>query len=139
MAARQKRTKKPDAEVAGRPWLEWFASSFGLVLFVSLVGILLWNVATETAGPPVIEVKAHILEEYGSGFLVEVEAHNLANKSVAEVEIIGELSRDGQKVEAKRVIIDYLPANSYRRAGLFFMNDPRMLTLVVRAGGYRDA
>ena len=77
------------------------------------------------------------IEAQPQGFLVPFEAVNDGDATAAAVEIVGRL-RLGELTEESRVTIDYLPAASYGRGGLWFRQDPRQGELVLRAEGYLE-
>jgi uncharacterized protein (TIGR02588 family) len=72
------------------------------------------------------------------GWLVEILVSNDGGKTAAALGIEGSLANDDGVVETRAATIDYLPPNSQRRAGLFFMRDPAGLELELRPIGFEE-
>lgn len=117
--------------------LEWIVAALGLVLVLASVGVMIAD-ARQDRTPPDVVVRPDTVHAFaGGGFLVRFTARNRGRETAAEVSIVGEL-RDSAGVERSGVIVDYLPGDSERRGGLFFVRDPRAGALRIRAEGYRE-
>lgn len=132
MAQRKVKDRKADA----KPWLEWIASSFGLLVALTLVGVLGWDALRQDGALPAVRVETGTITRHAHGYTVEIRTSNATLATAADVEIEGVLSRDGRAVETARARLDFVPGSSIRRGGLFFANDPRAYELKVRALGY---
>lgn len=123
----------------GTPALEWIASGIGLVLTLGILGSIGWE-AVQGGGnePPAMDVAVERIVPTGTGYVVEVRARNRSSATAAAVEVEGALSQGGREVATSRAIIDYVPGESDRRAGLFFTEDPRTHQIEVRALGYSE-
>ena len=123
---------------SGTPLLEWVASGIGLVLTLSMLGLLLREALSGEAGQlPAIEVAIRRIAPAGSGFVVEIEAVNGSGGTAAGVEIEGQLKSGGATIETSSAVIDYVPGHSRRSGGLFFREDPRRHQIEVRALGFQ--
>jgi uncharacterized protein (TIGR02588 family) len=69
--------------------------------------------------------------------VVVFTAVNVGQKTAADVTIAGTLLDDAAVVETTQTTFQYLPPRSERRAGLFFVRDPRKFKLEMRPQGYR--
>ncbi|MDQ4061153.1 MAG: TIGR02588 family protein [Pseudomonadota bacterium] len=118
------------------PWLEWVASGIGLVLATGTIGYMSWQAFRADDAPPAVVVRMERIVPGGAGYTVEIRAANRGDATAAQVRIEGELKRDGQTVETSETTFDYVPGRSERKGGLFFNQDPRPLTLELRAKGY---
>ncbi|WP_419696520.1 TIGR02588 family protein [Mesorhizobium muleiense] len=72
------------------------------------------------------------------GYVVEFAAANRAGKSVAAVEIKGELRNGDEVVEDSSATLDYVPQNSQRKGALIFRRDPKAYDLRLFAIGYSE-
>jgi uncharacterized protein (TIGR02588 family) len=124
---------------SGTPLLEWIASAVGLLLTLGILGSIGWEALTGGSGePPAVDVAVERIVPTGHGYVVEVRARNRSSATAAAVQIEGTLKQGGREVATSTAIIDYVPGESDRRAGLFFMEDPRGHQLGVRALGYAE-
>ncbi len=118
------------------PLLEWIAGLVGMVLLLAAIGFLLGQALQADDSPPSIVVEVRAITQQGDQFLVQFEATNEGDQTAADVTIEGQLIRDGETVETGTSTITYIPAQSMRRGGLFFTQDPSDYTLDLRATGY---
>jgi uncharacterized protein (TIGR02588 family) len=72
------------------------------------------------------------------GYAVEFSALNRSRKSVAAVEIEGELRNGDEILEESRVTLDYLPQRSERNGALSFRRNPQAHEIHLFAGGYTE-
>jgi uncharacterized protein (TIGR02588 family) len=118
------------------PLLEWITGLVGMALLLGTIGFLLWHALQANHTPPSIRVEVRAISQQGDQFLVQFEATNDGDQTAADVTIEGQLIRDGETVETSTATITYIPAQSMRRGGLFFTQDPGAYTLDLRATGY---
>ncbi len=118
------------------PLLEWIAGLVGMVILLAAIGFLLGQALQADDNPPSIVVEVRAITQQGDQFLVQFEATNEGGQTAADVTIEGQLIRDGETVETGTSTITYIPAQSMRRGGLFFTQDPSDYTLDLRATGY---
>jgi len=113
------------------PAWEWLLALTGLLLIVSMIGLLAWEGATASNQPPAIELRVKETVPHGSGELVLVEVHNRGGQVAADLKVRGSLSSAGNVLEVREVTIDFVPRNSRKVIGLFFsqptMNHPLRL------------
>jgi uncharacterized protein (TIGR02588 family) len=121
------------------PALEWIAGGIGLLLTLGILGLIgseAWKDAGEA--PPAIEAKVERITPFAAGHVVEVKLENRSPATAAAVQVQGKLMRGGETVATSSAVMDYVPGESSRRAGLFFTEDPRRYRLEVRALGYTE-
>lgn len=122
-----------------RPALEWACAAVGALLLVGTLGVVAVQAVTHDAeGAPELSVDAQPPLRQGGRYLVRFTLNNASNTTAAGVEVEGRLTRDGQTVEASRVVFDYVPRGSAVRGGLWFGQDPGGYVLTVQATAYRD-
>lgn len=119
------------------PLLEWIIGLAGAAVVVASVGFLIaQGLRTE---PPHPRLDVHVLEveRQPNGYLAVLRIANRGGATAQNAVVSGRLETpDGP--ETSEVTIDYVPANSFRRAGLFFRADPRKYALELRAEGYQS-
>jgi len=114
---------------------EWVAAALSAALVFPAIGYMAYEGWTEPDTPPRIEIVVDTVLAFPDGYLVEFEAHNRGHTTAAALLVEGEL-RGGGEPETAEVTIDFVPAESMRRAGLFFSRDPRRHRLEIRPKGY---
>lgn len=130
-AGNEKEPRQP-----GTSTLEWIVAGISFLGLAAVLCYLLISAFTEDNGPARIEVHATGVTAMGDHFVVEFSAANLQGKSLAAVEIRGELMDGQEVVEETSVTLDYLPRSSERTAALIFSEDPARYELQLSAGGY---
>lgn len=118
------------------PWLEWIASGTGLLLLLCMFGFIGWQALNDATSPPVISVETTNVEPVAGGYRVMFQARNAGGAAAAQVRIEGTLAVGNRPPEVSSVILDYIPGQSSREGGLFFMEDPRSGNLTARASGF---
>jgi uncharacterized protein (TIGR02588 family) len=118
------------------PLLEWIASGTGLLLALCMFGFIGWQALTDATSPPVITVETTDVNPVEGGHRVMFEARNAGGAAAAQVRIEGTLAVGSGPPEVSSVILDYIPGQSTREGGLFFMQDPRSGNLTLRASGF---
>ncbi len=119
--------------------LEWLAAGLGLILTVAMLGIVGWQASLEPdVRLPEIMVEVRDGTARGPIHVVSIIARNRSPATAANVVIEGALLKDGSVVERAQTTFDYVPGNSSRSGGLFFIADPSTHDLRLRALGYVD-
>jgi uncharacterized protein (TIGR02588 family) len=136
---RQRRgeAQQVNANDAPPPW-EWAVALLGLVLVLWSIGFLAYQVVAGDDSPPDVLIRADAILPVKSGYLVQIRAVNQGGSTAAELRIEGTLRGESGNVETSETVIDYVPAHSHRKGGLFFTQDPRQFTLQLRAKGYAE-
>jgi uncharacterized protein (TIGR02588 family) len=127
--------KEPQPQVTTPP-IEWAVAALGAVLLAAALGYLAYFAVAYEEMPPQASVEAISVAPAGSGHLVRFRVTNRANGTAAQLQVKGELRKDGETVEEREATIDYLPPFSIREGGLFFLEDPGRYELVLSLGGY---
>lgn len=118
--------------------LEWAVGAVSAVLVLAMIGFVLYQAVSVTSARPELHVVAETVEPAGAGFQVPFRAVNRGDSTAAGVNVEGRIERDGETVETSGVTLDYVPAHSEQRGGLFFREDPRQGRLVLEVKGYAD-
>ncbi|ASP54092.1 TIGR02588 family protein [Sinorhizobium meliloti] len=126
-------TRKPGTSIA-----EWIVAGVSCLALLAVLGYLILDGLSGRNGAADIIVLPAEVTAMNDGYVVEFAANNRAGKSVAAVEIKGEL-RDGEEVvEESGVTIDYIPQKSERKGALIFRSDPEGYELRIFASGYSE-
>lgn len=118
------------------PLWERVVAAISLMLVAGLLGYLLYEVLAGDHSPPDIVVEIVEIRENGNDWLVLFQAWNHGGTTASGVAIEGQLSRFGITVESAQVTLDFIPAKSSRRGGLYFQNDPSDRDLELQTSGY---
>jgi uncharacterized protein (TIGR02588 family) len=119
------------------PW-EWAFGIAGFALVAVTVVFLAYQAIADHHAPPNIAIRAESIVAVQGGYLVTISAVNSGDRAAANVKVQGELRSQSGIVEASEMSFQYLPARSRRKGGLFFVQDPRPLKLVLSARGYEQ-
>lgn len=106
-------------------WLEWLVFAASLVLVVSTVGYLVYDVATLKESPPSIELQLGTPQRQFHQFLVPVSVNNRGDETAEGVHIEVVLESDGKEQESGEFEIAFLPRHSTREGWVAFQTDPR--------------
>lgn len=118
--------------------LEWLFAVLGLLLVVSVIGYLIYEIVTNEKKPPRLNVKIGEIIANEHGFLVKFKIENTGDENATDVTVEGEATRAKESVEKSDVTIDYVPAHSEKKGGMFFKNDPHDFDFEIHAKGYNE-
>lgn len=120
------------------PLLEWIAGGAGLVFLIGLLGVIGYGAVTGTSGDlPAVAVRTGGMARTSAGYVVAFDAINVGARTAAALAIEGQLLDGATVVETSSATIDYVPANGRAQGGLFFLHDPKGLTIKARPLGYQ--
>ncbi|MFU0507806.1 TIGR02588 family protein [Pseudaminobacter sp. NGMCC 1.201702] len=126
-------TRKP-----GTSTTEWIVAGISCAVLLAVLGYLVVEGLSGRNGAAQLVVAPIEITATDGGYVVEFSVSNRAGKSVAAVEIKGEL-RDGDKViEESGATLDYIPQDSERLGALIFRSDPKARELRLFASGYAE-
>ena len=120
------------------PVLEWISAAVGLVVTLSLIGLLVREAIGSRDGVPILEAIPVSVTEAGDVYFVELEVHNRSHSTGAGVQVEGTLKAGGAEVESSTTTVSFVPGRSKRGAGLVFTRDPRRYTVQIRVTGYEQ-
>lgn len=120
------------------PLSEWIVAGISTLLVLGAVAFLLYDAIKSPATMPDIRVAVDSVVPGRASFIAHFTAQNLGGSTGARILISGELRAPGDTaaVERSTTTLDFVPASSRRRGGLFFTRDPRRYQLTVRAEGF---
>jgi uncharacterized protein (TIGR02588 family) len=106
-------------------WLEWIVFAASLVLVLSTLGYLVYDVATIGEVPPNIEVQLGQPQPQSNRFLVPLSVTNRGGETAQGVHVEVTLESGGKEQESADFEIAFLPRNSTREGWVTFKTDPR--------------
>jgi len=106
-------------------WLEWIVFAASLVLVLSTLGYLVYDVATIGEVPPNIEVQLGQPQQQSNRFLVPLSVTNRGGETAEGVHIEVTLESGGKEQESADFEIAFLPRSSTREGWVTFKTDPR--------------
>lgn len=125
-------------EIQAIPALEWIIGGIGFVLVAGVLGFLLYAGISENQRLPDIKLSVDAVVELRNGYLVRITATNDGGLTAGGLTVEGELRNGADVVERSETVIEFLPAHSKKRAGLFFSKDPKQFELKLRPHGYEE-
>lgn len=117
---------------------EWI--SFGIALFIlaGIVGLVVYKWLTQKNQPPVLSVTPNSeVREAPGQFYVPFEVKNTGGETAELVQVIAELSINGEVEEAGEQQIDFLAGGETEEGAFVFSRDPRKGELVIRVASYK--
>ncbi|RWM91884.1 MAG: TIGR02588 family protein [Mesorhizobium sp.] len=127
------KTRKPGTSIA-----EWVVAGISSIVLLAVLSYLVVDGVSTRDGTARIIVQPLAVAVTEGGYVVEFAAANRAGKSVAAVEIKGELRNGDEVVEESSATLDYVPQKSQRKGALIFSRDPETYDLRLFAGGYSE-
>lgn len=106
-------------------WLEWLVFAASLVLVLSTLGYLVYDVATFGEAPPSIEFQLGQPQRRSNRFVVPVSVTNRGDETAQGVHIEVTLESGGKEQENADFEIAFLPRHSTRKGWVTFKTDPR--------------
>lgn len=128
------------AERARRPArsaAEWAAFGVALAILFFVVGAItsLWARGDDRPPHVVVEQEGDI-RKVGAQFYVPVVVTNRGGRTAENVQILAELTRDGEVVEDGEQAIDFLAGGETEELEFVFTEDPGSGQFTVRAGSF---
>ncbi len=117
---------------------EWVTIGMASAILLLIAGLVIYDWMITPTLPPIVSISrdGDILAREGQ-FYVPFVVKNLGGDTATAVEVVGELSIDGQVVEDGTQEIDFL-SGAEAEAGMFiFSQDPRQGELVLRVASYQ--
>lgn len=120
------------------PRLEWLLGMLGLALLVASVGYLAYQGIANPAEPGAVVVTVLDVHSIGDAHIVKFRVRNEGNENLSQLHLIVRLSDGDREIESAPALIDYLPARSEHRGGVYLRNDPHRYTLRIDPAGYME-
>lgn len=117
---------------------EWTTFSIALFILAVIVGLVIYKWLTQKDQPPVLSVsRPSEIRQAPGQFYVPFSVKNTGGETAESVQVIAELSINGNVVEAGEQQIDFLASGEKEEGAFVFSRDPRQGKLVVRVASYK--
>lgn len=117
---------------------KWTTFSIALFILAVIVGLVIYKWLTQKDQPPVLSVsRPSEIRQAPGQFYVPFSVKNTGGETAESVQVIAELSINGNVVEAGEQQIDFLASGEKEEGAFVFSRDPRQGKLVVRVGSYK--
>lgn len=126
------------ARSSDTPRLEWLLGILGLALLVAGIGYLTYQGLTNASKPGAVVVTVLDVHPVGDAHVVKFIVRNEGHENLSHLHLTARLSEDDREIESAEAFIDYLPARSEQRGGVYLKNDPRRHTLHIDPAGYME-
>lgn len=124
--------------VTPRSLAEWISFTIALVVLSFVVGLVFYSWATIQDSPPVLAVKTESdIRQVEGQFYLPIEVTNSGGGTVESLEVVAELSIDGEVVETGQIQIDFLSAGEIGLGAFIFSHNPSRGELSVRVVSYK--
>lgn len=118
------------------PRLEWLLGLLGLALLVAGVGYLAYQAIRNPARPGAVVVTVLDVHPAGDAYVAKFSVRNEGRENLSQLHLTARLSDGDKEIESAQAFIDYLPARSEQRGGVYLRHDPRRFTLRIDPEGY---
>lgn len=120
------------------PRLEWLLGILGLALLVAGISYLTYQGLTNPSKPGPVIVTVLEVQPVGGAHVVKFSVRNDGGENLSHLHLIARVSDGTREIESAQAFIDYLPARSEQRGGVYLRNDPRRHTLRIDPAGYME-
>lgn len=119
------------------PLLEWIMGAIGVALLTAAI-VFLTIEGSQQDRPGGVRVIPELTQKVENGYLVRVAVHNLGKQTLADLHISARLLSGTQEIDSAELVIDYLPGQASRKAGVYLSHDPSRYRLELTAEGYQE-
>ncbi len=117
---------------------EWTTFSIALLILAAVVGLVIYKWLTQKNQPPVLSVSASSeIREAPGQFYVPFSITNTGGETVESVQVIAELTINGEVEESGEQQMDFLASGEKEEGAFVFSRDPREGELSVRVASYK--
>jgi uncharacterized protein (TIGR02588 family) len=120
------------------PRLEWLLGALGLALLAAAVSYLTYQGLSNPSKPGAVVVTVLDVRAVGGAHVVKFSVRNEGDENLSHLHLVARLSDGDREIEAAPAFIDYLPARSEQRGGVYLKHDPRRHTLRIDPAGYME-
>jgi uncharacterized protein (TIGR02588 family) len=120
------------------PRLEWLLGMLGLALLVAAVCYLTYQGLTHPSKPGAVVVTVLDIHPVGDAHVVKFSVRNEGSENLSQLHLTARLSDGDKEIESAQAFIDYLPARSEQRGGVYLRHDPRRFALRIDPAGYME-
>lgn len=117
---------------------EWAIAAVGLALVSVSLSVILYQALWHKETPPEVQVALEAPQPVTGGYIVPFKAINMGSTTAAGLIIKATLKNGSSEIETSETTLDYLPANSSRKGGFFFRQNPAAYQLEAFATAFQE-
>ncbi|MBD2771594.1 TIGR02588 family protein [Iningainema tapete] len=130
ISSEEKQPKRTLAE-----WVTFSIASIILAVVVGLVGYIWLNDKNQ---PPILSVSnQQTIREVNGQYYIPFEIVNIGGETAEAVQILAELSIEGEIAETGEQAVDFLSSGEKEQGAFIFTQDPRKGKLKIRVASYK--
>lgn len=133
----QQQARSDQQEQGGRSFAEWVTFSVALAIVLALVGLILYDWLATPDTPPIVAVTPGAVRTAGDQFYVPFTLENTGGQTAEMVQVIAELTINGDVVEDGDQQIDFLSSGERVEGEFVFSRDPAEGELAIRVASYQ--
>ena len=116
---------------------EWWTFGIAIALIAAVVAVILASWAFGVTGPPVLEARpTGPAKPQGAAYRVPFEVKNSGGEAATSVQVLAELTIDGELVGEGEQSISFLSGGERERGVFLFDQDPGRGVLTIRVASY---
>lgn len=133
MSAPQERDERPP-----RTAPEWWTFGIAIALITAVVAVILSSWAFGVSGPPVVGARftGPAEAQESVAYRVPFEVENSGGEAATSVQVVAELTIDGELVGEGEQSVMFLSGGERERGAFLFDQDPALGTLTIRVASY---
>jgi uncharacterized protein (TIGR02588 family) len=120
------------------PRLEWLLGMVGLALLIAAVGYLTYLGITDPSKPGAVVITVLDVHSVDGAHVVKFSVRNDGSENLSHLHLTARLNDGDKEIESAQAFIDYLPAHSEQRGGVYLRHDPHRHTLRIDPAGYME-
>ena len=130
-------TSRGQDERPPRTAAEWWTFGIAIALLATVVAVILASWAFGVTGPPVLEARpTGPAEAQGTAYRVPFEVENSGGEAATSVQVVAELTIDGELVGEGEQSVSFLSGGERERGAFLFDQDPGRGVLTIRVASY---
>jgi uncharacterized protein (TIGR02588 family) len=132
------RGKAKQSNDQGRSAAEIVTFGIALAIVASIAGLVIFDWLSRPQTPPVLSlVQPSEVRSVNEQFYVPFEVVNTGGATAESVQVVAEISVDGEVVEEGEQQIEFLSSGETEEGEFVFTHDPEQGELTMRIGSYR--
>ncbi|HEY9597771.1 MAG TPA: TIGR02588 family protein [Cyanophyceae cyanobacterium] len=117
---------------------EWISFSIALFILAIVIGLIVYQWATQKNQPPELSVKSNPeIREAPGQFYMPFSVTNTGGETAESVQVIAELKINGTVEETGEQQIDFLASGETEEGAFVFSRNPREGQVTVRVASYK--
>lgn len=138
MAESSQKGKAAQSKPQGQSAAELLTFGIALTIVASIAGLVIYDWVSRPQTPPVLSlVQPSEARSVNGQFYVPFEVENAGGATAESVQVVAEISVDGEVVEEGEQQIDFLSSGETGEGEFVFSHDPKQGEFTMRIGSYK--